>query len=49
MGQSAVRHSDNVAQPADLAMEECGLDWRNPSPRSNFRMGHLEPPMKSKN
>ena len=38
MGQPAVRHSDNVAQPAELAMEEHGFDCWSPSPRSNFRM-----------
>ena len=31
MGQPAVRHSDNVAQPAELAMEEHGFDCWNPS------------------
>ena len=37
-GQPAVRHSDNVAQPAELTTEEHGFDCWNPSPRSNFRM-----------
>ena len=34
MGQPAVRNSDNVAQPAELAMVEHGFDCRNPSPIS---------------
>ena len=49
MGQPAVRHSDDVAQPAELAMEEHGFDCWNPSPRSNFRMSRFVPPTKSKN
>ena len=49
MGQSAMRHSDNVAKPAELAMEEHGFDCWNPSLRSNFRMSHIVPPTKSKN
>ena len=49
MGQSAVRHSDDVAQTAELAMEEHGFDRWNPSSRSNFRMSHFVPPAKSKN
>ena len=48
MGQPSVRHSDDVAQPAELAMEEHGFDCWNPSPRSNFTMSHFVPPMKSK-
>ena len=48
MGQPAVRHYDNVAQPAELAMEEHGFDCWSPSPRSNFRMSHFVPPTKSK-
>ena len=36
MGQPAVRHSDYVAQPAELAMEEHGFDCWSSSPRSNF-------------
>ena len=43
MGQSDARHSDDVAQPAELAMEEHGFDCWNPSPRSNFRMSHFVP------
>ena len=31
MGQSAVRHSDNVAKPPMLAMEEHGFDSGNPN------------------
>ena len=49
MWQSTVRHSDNVAQPVELAMDEHGFDCWNPSPRSNFRMSHFVPPSKSKN
>ena len=49
MGLSAVRHSDNVAKPAELTMEEHGFDCWSPSPRSNLRMSHFEPPTKSKN
>ena len=49
MGQPAERHSDNVAQPAELAMDEHGFDSWSPSPRSNFRMSHFVPPTKSKN
>ena len=48
MGQSAVRHSDNVAQPAELAMEEHRFDCCNPSPRSNFRISHFVPPTKAR-
>ena len=44
-----MRHSDNVAKPAELAMEEHGFDFWNPSPRSNFRMSHFVSPTKSKN
>ena len=49
MGQPAVRHSDNVAQPTELAMEEHGFDCWIPSPRSNLRMSHFVSPTKSKN
>ena len=48
MGQSAVRHSDDVVQPAEMELEEHGFDWWNPSPRSNFRMCHFVPPTKTK-
>ena len=49
MGQPAVRHSDDVAQPAELAMEERGFDRWDSSPRYNFRMSYFVPPTKSKN
>ena len=43
MGQS------DVAQPVELAMEEHGFHWGNPSLWSNFRMSHLAPLAQSKN
>ena len=48
-GAVCCRRSDDVAQPAKLAIEEHGFNCGNPSYLSNFRMSHFVPPVISKN